>query len=137
MPIRTIETVEALKPWLPSDYLSTGWDDAQLQAALDDGHDPRLIAAEVWEEYANSLPEETGSNRPVKGWQNLDVSVEYGTATSPHDWAMKQARHHRSRSKVKAVALSRPRIEREEPEGLLNEPPAEEKTTTSGPRGQE
>lgn len=127
MPIRTIETAAALKPWLPSDYSATGWDDTQIDAALAEGNDPRLIAAEIWEEYALSLPttEADGSDRTVKGWTNIDVSVEYGTSRSPREHALRQAQFHRARSKAKFVRQRAARIEGEEPEGLIAPAPEE------------
>src|ERR1051326_8468230 len=133
MTIRQITTEADMKAWLPSDYSSAGGAPADIDQALTDGHDPRMIAAEVWEEYAGTI-DETGDARPVQSWTNLDTSVEDAAATSPRDFALRQARHHRARAKVKVVALVNRRLEREEPEGLLNEPPAEPPTTTSGPR---
>ncbi len=123
MSLRTITTTDQLKPWLPSDYSGTGWTDTDIAAALASGDDPRLIAAEIWEEYAGTLPEETGDSRPVTRVSNLDVQVEYGTAMSPRDWAMKQARFHRSRAKVRHVALGHTRITADAPEGLIQPPP--------------
>ena len=76
MPIRTITDEAGLRPWLPSDYSATGWDAAAVDAALTDGHDPRLIAAEIWEEYAGTLPEEHGEDAAVKKWTNLDTTVQ-------------------------------------------------------------
>lgn len=117
MPIRPIDTVAALKPWLPSDYSATGWTDALLQQALDDGHDPRLIAAEVWEDFALTLSADvTAAESAVKSWTNLDVSVEYAESHSPRDVALRQARFHRSRAKVRAVRLAAPTREGEAPD---------------------
>ena len=117
MPIRTIDTTAALKPWLPSDYSSTGWDDVQIQAALDAGNDPRLIAAEVWEEYALALPTNTdGSDSTVSKWTNLDVSVEYGTSRSPREHALRQAQFHRARAKVRSVRLKHTLLESDPPD---------------------
>jgi hypothetical protein len=125
MAIRTITTTAQLKPWLPSDYSATGWDDAQIQTALDGGNDPRLIAAEIWEEYAQSLPEETGANRQVQSWQNMDTSATYATGLSPRENAMAQARFHRRRSKVKQIQLARPALQADTDEGLFNPAPEE------------
>lgn len=125
MPIRPIIDAAGLKPWLPSDYSATGWDDSLIDAALVDGNDPRAIAAEIWEDYAATLPAEIGEDAAVKKWTNLDVSVEYAGSTSPRDHALKQARHHRARAKVRTVRLTHALLERSEPEGLIAEPPEE------------
>ena len=85
MPIRTITNEAGLRPWLPSDYSATGWTAADVDAALTAGNDPRMIAAEIWEEYAGTL-DETGDNRPVQKWTNLDTSVEYAAAGARPRW---------------------------------------------------
>lgn len=118
MPIRPITTTAELAPWLPSDYSATGWTPGQIQTALDAGNDPRLIAAEVWEEYALSLPttEEDGGERTVKGWTNIDVSVEYGTSRSPREHALRQAQFHRARARIKVIRLKHGLLEGQPPE---------------------
>lgn len=108
MTIRSITTVAALAPWLPPDYTGTGWDDQQLQAALDEGHHPRLIAAEVWSDYALTLAADAApqGEQVVRSWQNLDVAVDYNSALSPRAHAMKVAMSHRMRAPVRSVALA-------------------------------
>ena len=112
MSIRTIATAADLAAWLPTDYSGTGWDAAAIDAALLAGNDPRLIAAEVWEEYALTLPTEAdGSDKTVSKWTNIDVSVEYGVSRSAREHAERQAKFHRARAKVRAVRFGSPAIE--------------------------
>ena len=112
MPIRTIATAADLASWLPSDYSMTGWTAAAIDTALLAGNDPRLIAAEVWEEYALQLPTEAdGSDKTVSKWTNIDVSVEYGVSRSPREHAERQAKFHRARARIRTVRLGAPVIE--------------------------
>lgn len=113
MTIRTIATAVDLAPWLPTDYITaTGWSNTEINDALAAGNDPRLIAAEIWEEYALSLPTEAdGSDKTVAKWTNIDVSVEYGVSRSAREHAERQARFHRARAKVRTVRFGAPVIE--------------------------
>ncbi|HET7590805.1 MAG TPA: hypothetical protein VFK14_11560 [Solirubrobacterales bacterium] len=110
MTIRSITKTADLKPWLPSDYSATGWDDTQIQAALDAGHHPRLIAAEIWDDFALTVDDaaETSGEKVVESWKNVDLQVAYKEHMSPREYAQAVARFHRARGPVKGVQLSSP-----------------------------
>lgn len=108
MPIRDI-TIEILEKWLPPTYATkTTWTKAQVQKALNDGHHPRVIAAEVWDEFALTLsPNATAEGeKVVASWQNVDVSVDYASNLSPRHYAAMIAAHHRARGPIRSVALA-------------------------------
>lgn len=107
MPIRKITTTEELRPWLPS--VTAPWSNEQIQAALDEGYHPRLIAAEIWEEWAltqGKAEYEAEGRKVISAWQNGEVSVDYALAQAPREYGLHMARYHRSRAPIRSVAFA-------------------------------